>query len=116
MNWVLQEQFRATLHRLPFCMIPRVMIVKLALRVTRTENFFPAKDGISKHHETATTISGRQVDFNKELVFSLGDYVQAYADNKPKNNDVRQTKDAICLQASNTLQQGQEVCPQLARY
>ena len=34
-NRTLQERFRVALYRLPFCLIPRVMIQRLALRVTR---------------------------------------------------------------------------------
>ena len=47
MNRVLQERFRVALYRLPFKQIPRTMIVRLALRITRTANMFPAKEGIS---------------------------------------------------------------------
>ena len=39
LNRVLQERFRVALYILRFHLIPRVMIVRLALIITRTENF-----------------------------------------------------------------------------
>ena len=109
MNRVLKERFRVTLYRLPFLMIPRVMIIRLAIRITRTANMFPAASGISRHYATSTIVSGKQIDFKKELVYSFGDYVQGYDEHEPKNNDIPRTKDCIYLQSSQGLQRGHEV-------
>ena len=76
-NKVLQERSRKVLYRLPFKLIPRSMIKFLALRVTKYGNYFPAPTGISKNYSHHTIVSGRKVDFRKELVHSYGDYVQA---------------------------------------
>ena len=72
-------------------------------------NFFPAKEGISRHYATATIVSGRQVDYNKELVLSFGDYVQGYDEHEPKNNNIPRSKDCIYLQKSDSLQRGHEL-------
>ena len=109
MNRVLQERLRVALYRLPFKQILRTMIVRLALRIMRTAIMFPAKEGISRHYATATIISGRQIDYKRELVYSYGDYVQAYHEQRPKNNNLPRTKDCIYLQPSDTLQRGHEV-------
>ena len=85
------------------------MIIKLALRITRIANFFPAKGGISRHYPTATIVTGKQIDFNKELVYSFGDYVQAYYESRPKNNNLPRTKGCIYLQSTDTLQRGHEL-------
>ena len=109
LNQVLQERFRVALYRLPFHLIPRVMIVRLDLRIARMVNFFPDKEGISHHYPTATIVSGRQVDYNRELVHSFGDYVQGYDDHYPKNNNIPRTKDCMYLQYLYTLKHGHEL-------
>ena len=108
-NRVLQERFRVALYRLPFKLIPKVMIIRLALRITRTANMFPAKEGISRYFLPSTIVSGKQIDFLKELVFSYGDYGQGYQEMNPKNNNVPRTKDVIYLQAAQALQRGHEL-------
>ena len=70
---------------------------------------FPAASGISRHYGTSTIVTGKQVDFNKEFIFSFGDYVQGYTDHQPKNNNLPRTKDCIYLQAAQGLQRGHEV-------
>ena len=94
------------LYRLPFKVIPKVMICALALRVTRHRNYFPDPTGISKHYSTATILSKKMVDCKKELVHSFGDYVQANYENNPKNNNVARTLDCIYLYAADNLQGG----------
>ena len=108
-NRLLQERFRVTLYRLPYKVIPRLMVVKLALRITRIANFFPAKGGIICHYPTATIVSGKQINFDRELVYSFGDYVQACYESRPKNNNLPRTKDCIYLQSTDTLQRGDEL-------
>ena len=49
------------------------------------------------------------MDYKRELVYSYGDYVQAYHEQRPKNNNLPRTKDCIYLQPSDTLQRGHEV-------
>ena len=73
------------LYRLPFKVIPKVMIRALALRVTRHRNYFPDSTGISKHYSPATILGKRIVDCRKELTHSFGDYVQANFEKNPKN-------------------------------
>ena len=49
------------------------------------------------------------VDFNKEYEFSFGDYVQAYDEHAPKNNNVPRSIDTIYLRAEDSLQGGHQV-------
>ena len=108
-NRVLQERFRVALYRLPFKLIPKVMIIVLAIRITRTANMFPATEDISHYFGPSTIVSEKQIDFLKELVFSFGDYGQGYQDFNPKNNNIPRTKDVIYLQSAQQLQRGHEV-------
>ena len=108
-NRVLQERFRVALYRGPYMIIPRAMIVRLALRVSRHYNYFPAKTGISLHYSTATIISSKQVDYKKELEFSFGDYGQANYDHQFTNNNLPRTIDCIYLQRAESWQKGHEI-------
>ena len=109
MNRVLQEQFRVALYRLPYKIIPKVMIIWLAFRITQTANMFPRAEGISRYFAPTIIVSGKQIDFMKELVFSYGNYGQGYYENNPKNNNIPRTKDVIYLQSAQALQRGHEV-------
>ena len=86
------------------------MIIKfLDLRVTRHGNYFPAPTGISKHYSPYTIVSGKQVDYKKELVYSFGDYVQANTTHLIKNNNLPRTLDCIYLRANDALQGSHQV-------
>ena len=106
---MLQERFRTVLYRLPFKLIPRAMIKFLALRVTRHGNYFRAATGILKHYSPYTIVSGKQVDYKKELVYSFGDYVQANTTHLIKNNNLPRTLDCIYLRANDALYGGHQV-------
>ena len=85
------------------------MIRILALYITRHANYFPAATGISKHFSPLTIVSKKQVNYNKELVYSFGDYVQANEDSNPKNNNLQQPLYCIYLQWADSLQGGHEL-------
>ena len=78
----------------------------LALRVTIHGNYFPAATGISKHYFLRTIVSERQVDFNKELVFSFGDYIQASQEMPHKNKKLPRSLDCIYLRAKDLCKEG----------
>ena len=96
-NRVQQERLRVMLYRLPFKLIPRTMIRYGNLRVAKTRSWFPKKTGISRHYSPHTILKQHVIDFNKELVHSFGDYVQATEDNSPKNNNSPCSLDCIYL-------------------
>ena len=105
----LQERFRVNLHRLPYLIIPRVMIRYLALRVTKNRSLFPRKTGISKYYSPYVILKGRVIDFKKEFEFSFGDYVQANHIHQIKNNNLPRSFDAIYLRADDSYQGGHQV-------
>ena len=73
MNRLLQERFWVNLYCLPFKIIPCVVIRALVMRCVRHRGFFVPKGGISKYYLPDTIVSGRVIDFNKELKYSFGD-------------------------------------------
>ena len=85
------------------------MIQYLALRVTKNRSYFPKKGGISKIFSPYTILKRKQVDFNKEFIYSFGDYVQATDDRNPKNNNLPRSIDAIYLCLAESLQGGHEM-------
>ena len=97
------------LYRLPFKLIPRTMIRYGNLRVAKTRSWFPKKTGISRHCSPHTILKQHVVDFNKELVHSFRDYVQATEDHSPKNNNFPRSSDCIYLRAADQLQGGNEL-------
>ena len=56
-----------------------------------------------------TILKRKQVDFNKEFVYSFGNYVQATDDHHPKNNNQPRSIDAIYLRSAESLQGGHEM-------
>ena len=58
-NRVIKERVRATFHRLPYKMLPRVLIRFLAMTETSKLNYFPVKGGVSKHYSPRMILIGR---------------------------------------------------------
>lgn len=108
-NRVLQKRFWVVYYCLPFKVIPKIMIKRITMRITRHRNYFPDATGISCYYSTGTIMSGKQLDCKKKLVHSFGDYVQANNEIKFKNNNLPRTLDCIYLQAVNSLQGGHEL-------
>lgn len=84
-NRTLQERIRSIYNRLPYKAIPRIMIIYLAMDVTKKLNFFPAKGGVSAYYSPYVILGGRKLDYYKHLQFRFGEYVQANQDNNPTN-------------------------------
>ena len=103
-NRLLEERFRVHYYRMPFKVMPAVMIEQLAMDITDHITWFPVQGGISKHCSPYTILSSKVIDYKKRLKNSFGDYVQGYHENKPKNSNILRTKDCIYLQSSQSLQ------------
>ena len=56
-NRLLEERFRVHYYRMPFKVMPTVMIEQLALSITDHITWFPAKGGISQHYSPYTILS-----------------------------------------------------------
>ena len=71
-NRTIKERICATFHNMPFKRIPKVMIKELSMRVTHLLNIFPAKGGISSYYSPYTILSGKSIDYEKELSIPFG--------------------------------------------
>ena len=97
-NRVIKERFRISYHRLPYKIIPKVMIKSLAMRVTKNLNLFPAKGVVSSHYSPHMILSQRNLDYKKFCQIEFGAYVQDVQDNgMDKNTNKPRTIDAIYL-------------------
>ena len=101
-NRTIGERIRAGYHRLPYRVIPKVMLETLAKISTRQLNFFPAKNGISPYFSPHMLMNKRNVDYNRHCKHMFGEYVQAYQEETIKNNNKPRTIDCIYLEPNFT--------------
>ena len=108
-NRTIGERIRAGYHRMPYRMIPRVMLKALALRSCQQLNFFPAKNGVSPYFSPHVIMNKRNIDYNKHCKHAFGEFVQAYQEDTIKNNNKPRTVDCIYLYPVLTDGGGHEV-------
>ena len=108
-NRTIKERIRATFHNMPFKRIPKVMIKELSMRVTHLLNIFPAKGGISSYYSPYTILSGKSIDYEKELSIPFGAYVQGSNEPKPSNTNAPRTLDCIYLGPVKSKQGGHKL-------
>jgi hypothetical protein len=94
-NHTIKERIRATFHNMPFTRIPKIRIKELSMRVTHLLNIFPAKGGTSSYFSPYNILSGKSIDYEKELSIPFGAYVQGYNEPKPSNTNALRTLDCI---------------------
>ena len=63
-NRTIKEIFRGEFSRLPFKMMPKLMIQYLALRSTFILNIYPAKGGVSDHFSPHMLLQCEKLHFN----------------------------------------------------
>ena len=72
----MKETMRATAHCLPYCRLPKLMIVELVAMATRCLNGFLKDDGVSEHMSPHSIVTGQaRMDYNK-IPLEFGSYVQ----------------------------------------
>ncbi len=108
-NRTIKERVRALVNGLPFKIMPRAMIRKLAMLCVKQLNMFPAKGGVSPYLSPYTIMTGKAVDYQKELKVPFGTSVQVIKEHKPHNTMEPRTIDAICLGPANNKQGGFEL-------
>ena len=108
-NRTIKERFRATVNGLPFKTMPKAMIRKLVQLCVKQLNMFPAKGGVSPYLSPYTIITGKAVDYEKDLKVPFGTSVQATKESKPYNTPEPRTIDGICLGPTTNMQGGYEI-------
>ena len=107
-NRTIKERVRTAHHRLPYKVIPKIMIRYLVMESTRKLNLFPVKGGVSTYYSPQTIMTNRAVDYEKECTAEFGAYVQASNETTPTNDNVARTIDGIYLRPTRNQQGGHE--------
>jgi hypothetical protein len=84
-NRVIKKRFRETFHRLPFKMIPKIMVKILTMECAKKLNFFPPRGGISPFYSPQMILHQQSIDYGKRCSIPFGSYVQAHTEPDPSN-------------------------------
>ena len=105
----IKERVRATYYRLPFKHLPRIMVKYLVMESTKKLNFFPNKNGVSKHYSPRMIVHKENIDYNKQCVHVFGEYVLAHEEPIHKNTNAPRALDCIYLRPMHNAQGGHEL-------
>ena len=107
-NRTIEERVRATYHRLPYAIVPIIMIKYMAMLCTKQLNYFPQRGGVSKYFSPHMIMSQRDLDYERDLKVPFGAYVQACHEPNPTNTNAPRAIDAIYLMPLDNAQGGHE--------
>ncbi|CAJ1940182.1 unnamed protein product [Cylindrotheca closterium] len=71
-NRTLKERVRVALARLPYKVVPKVMVECLGRRAVELLNVFPQKDSISSHFSPQQLIDNVNINYKSDMVAELG--------------------------------------------
>jgi len=106
---VIKERVRAMFHRLPYKMLPKLLVKALVSKAAKKLNFFPAKGGISPYYSPRMLVDQRALDYSKHCKYSTGAYILAHNEPNPSNTQVSRALDCIYLRYSDSHQGGHEL-------
>ena len=99
-NQFLKDRTRCGYHRLPFKALPRKVVKKLVMEMTRKTNYFPNRHGILKYFSPRQLLLREPLDYETDCKYYFGQYVQAHDDEtNPRNSQQSQTLDALYIPA-----------------
>lgn len=96
-NRVIKERVRSAYHRLPYVHLPRIMVKYMVMESARKLNFFPAKQGVSKHYSPRMILHHENLDYNRHCKFAFGEYVLGHDEPSPTNTQAARALDCIYL-------------------
>ena len=67
----MKESCRATHHEIPFQKIPKLLTTHIVLNMVKMINFFLENGGISDSISPKTIMSGKTLDFKKNLYLQM---------------------------------------------
>jgi hypothetical protein len=108
-NRTIKGKICATFHNTPFKKSQKTMIKELSMRVTHLLNIFPAKSRISSYFSPYTILSGKYIDYEKELSIPFGAYDQRSTEPKPNITNAPRTLDCIYLGPIRNKQSGHKL-------
>ena len=75
---VVKERCRATRHGLPYSRMPVLLLVNMVLACGQMLNNFPSKGGVSSAYSPCTILTGKLLDYKKDLALEFGAYCQVH--------------------------------------
>jgi hypothetical protein len=76
-NIVIKERNSLAFHRLPFKMLPKIMVIILCMECAKKLSFFPPKGGISPYYSPRMIKHQQSLEYDKQWSIPFGTYVQA---------------------------------------
>ena len=108
-NRTIKERVRATYHALPYEHLPRTVVKYLVSEATKKLNFFPNKNGVSKHYSPRMIVHQENLDFDRHCKHAFGEYVLAHDEPDRTNMNAPRALDCIYLRPTATRQGGHEL-------
>jgi hypothetical protein len=108
-NRTIKDRIRAAYHRLPYKVIPRIMINYLAMIQANQLNIVPVKGGVSQYYSPRMILNQTNLDYIKHCVVPFGTYVLASHKSTKMSSNVTRTLDAIWLRPAQNQQGGHEL-------
>ena len=105
-NRTVKERMRVQHARFLYAAIPRIMTEYLGETRAEKMNWFPAKNGVSKHFSPHQIVEQRNVNFKTECVAEFGAYVHAVGGVESKNTMAPRTTEGIYLRPSHQKNEG----------
>ena len=103
---VIKERCRVHYHRMPYKVIPKVMIRVLGEQCCKMLNIIPAKGGVSKYYSPHMIMKRTNLNYNKDFKHMIGDYGMA---NAPTDNTMKaRAVEVIYLRPVENAQGGHE--------
>jgi hypothetical protein len=105
-NRTVKERMRVQHARFPYATIPRIMTEHLGETRAEKMNWFPAKNGVSKHFSPHQIVEQRNVNYKTKCVVEFGAYVHTTGGVETKNTMAPRTTKGIYLRPSNQKNEG----------
>ncbi|MGA0888342.1 MAG: Ty1/Copia family ribonuclease HI [bacterium] len=109
-NQTLKERTRVGFHRLPYKMLPKLLIQALVCRSAATLNYYTPTSKLGASREFSPHKLVQQTHLHHWMfAHETGEYVQVQQTNNPTNSMMARTKDCLYLYPGNGVQESHYV-------
>ena len=108
-NRTIQERVRCKYYQLPYTQLPRTIVKYMVSESAKKLNYFPSKNGVSKHYSPRMILHQENLDFDRHCLHVLGEFVQSHEDEVIKNNNKPRALDCLYLRPTANHQGGHEL-------
>ena len=108
-NRTIQERVRCNYYIMPYTHLPRTIIKYTVSESAKKLNYFPSKNGVSRHYSPRMILHQENLDFERHCTHVLGEFVQSHEDERIKNNNKPRALDCLYLRPTANNQGGHEL-------